>query len=75
MPAAVAKHARHTLEAQKQQVSQPLSQVDLFTNLPATDSVAFGEVETWARALNPDEFSPREALQPLYQLKKLSDQV
>ncbi|MBK9440381.1 MAG: DNA mismatch repair protein MutS [Comamonadaceae bacterium] len=72
MPAAVVNHARHTLEALEQQASQHQAQVDLFATPPATDSVAFSAVETWARALNPDEFSPREALEALYQLKKLS---
>jgi DNA mismatch repair protein MutS len=41
---------------------------------PATEKIATNPVKTWARAINPDELSPREALEALYQLKKLSDQ-
>jgi DNA mismatch repair protein MutS len=74
VPAAVLNHARHTLEALEAQASQHQAQVDLFAAPPATEQVAASAVETWARALKPDEMSPREALEALYQLKKLSDQ-
>jgi DNA mismatch repair protein MutS len=47
--------------------------VDLFAAAPAIESIADSAVEAWAKALNPDELSPREALEALYQLKKLSD--
>jgi len=73
MPAAVLNHARHTLEALEAQASQHQAQVDLFATPVATEQVAVSAVETWARALNPDELSPREALEALYQLKKISD--
>ncbi len=72
MPAAVLKHARHTLEALELQANQHQAQVDLFAVPQATEVVAVSAVETWARALNPDDLSPREALEALYQLKKLS---
>jgi len=75
MPAAVLNHARHTLQALELQASQHQAQVDLFAAPPATESVAVSAVETWARAINPDELSPREALEALYQLKKISDQL
>ncbi|MDD2926628.1 DNA mismatch repair protein MutS [Rhodoferax sp.] len=74
MPAAVLNHARHTLEALERQASAHQAQVDLFAAPPATETIAASPVETWAKALNPDELSPREALEALYQLKKLSDQ-
>jgi len=74
MPAAVVNHARHTLEALEAQASQHQAQVDLFAAPAATEVIAASPVETWARALNPDDLSPREALEALYQLKKLSDQ-
>lgn len=74
MPAAVVNHARHTLEALEAQASQHQAQVDLFAAPVTTEVIATSPVETWARALNPDDLSPREALEALYQLKKLSDQ-
>jgi DNA mismatch repair protein MutS len=74
MPAAVLNHARHTLEALELQATQHQAQVDLFAAPPATEIIAVSAVETWARALNPDDLSPREALEALYQLKKISDQ-
>jgi DNA mismatch repair protein MutS len=74
MPTAVVNHARHTLEALERQASAHQAQVDLFAAPPATETIAVSPVETWAKALNPDELSPREALEALYQLKKLSDQ-
>jgi DNA mismatch repair protein MutS len=75
MPAAVVNHARHTLEALENQATAHQAQVDLFAAPPATETVATSAVETWARALNPDDLSPREALEALYQLKKLSAQT
>jgi DNA mismatch repair protein MutS len=70
----VVNHARHTLEALERQASAHQAQVDLFAAPPTTETIAASPVETWAKALNPDELSPREALEALYQLKKLSDQ-
>ncbi|MDR3367654.1 DNA mismatch repair protein MutS [Rhodoferax sp.] len=72
MPATVVNHARHTLEALENQATAHQAQVDLFAAPPATEDIASSQVETWARAINPDELSPREALEALYQLKKLS---
>ncbi|APW47161.1 DNA mismatch repair protein MutS [Rhodoferax antarcticus] len=71
MPAAVVNRARHTLEALEAQASQHQAQVDLFAAPVATEVIAYNAIEVWARALNPDELSPREALEALYQLKKL----
>ncbi|NCN71516.1 MAG: DNA mismatch repair protein MutS [Betaproteobacteria bacterium] len=71
MPAAVLNHARHTLQALETQASQSQAQVDLFAAPVATEVVAVSPIDTWARALNPDELSPREALEALYQLKQL----
>jgi DNA mismatch repair protein MutS len=71
MPAAVVNQARHTLEALERQATQAQAQVDLFAAAPAIESVADSAVEAWAKAINPDELSPREALEALYQLKKL----
>jgi len=74
MPAAVVNHARHTLEALEAQASQHQAQVDLFAAPVATETIAESPIEAWAKALNPDDLSPREALEALYQLKKLSVQ-
>jgi DNA mismatch repair protein MutS len=75
MPAAVVNQARHTLEALELNATQSQAQVDLFAAAPAIESAADSAVEAWAKALNPDELSPREALEALYQLKKLSTQA
>ena len=72
MPAAVLNHARHTLEALETQATQAQVQVDLFAAPPAIESVAASAVETALEAINPDNLSPREALEALYQLKKLA---
>jgi DNA mismatch repair protein MutS len=46
--------------------------VDLFAPLLATETVAAHALDTALAAINPDNLSPREALDALYQLKKLS---
>ncbi len=71
MPAAVVNHARHTLEALEAQATQNQAQVDLFAAPVgiALDSVS--AVETALLAINPDNLSPREALEALYRLKGL----
>src|SRR5450830_1240383 len=75
MPAAVLHHARHTLEALEAQASQHQAQVDLFAAPLATETVAASAIETAVAALNPDNLSPREALEALYQLKKLASDL
>ncbi len=72
MPAAVVNHARQTLQALEAQASQSQLQVDLFAAPLATEIIAASAVDTWVTALNPDELSPREALEALYQLKRIS---
>ena len=72
MPAAVLNHARHTLEALELQASQSQAQVDLFAEPPAIESAASSALDTALAAINPDDLSPREALEALYRLKKLS---
>jgi DNA mismatch repair protein MutS len=74
MPAAVVNHARRTLEALEAQASQSNAQVDLFAPVPehATENIAGSALDTAVAALNPDNLSPREALEALYQLKALA---
>jgi DNA mismatch repair protein MutS len=72
MPTAVLNHARHTLTALESQATSNNTQVDLFAAPPAEESSAASAVETALAAINPDNLSPREALEALYQLKKLN---
>ncbi len=72
MPAAVVNQARHTLEALEAQATLHQAQVDLFAAPPAIEHIAASAIETAVAALNPDNLSPREALEALYQLKKIS---
>ncbi|MGA8513195.1 MAG: DNA mismatch repair protein MutS, partial [Burkholderiaceae bacterium] len=73
VPAAVVNHARHALAALETQQSSAQAQVDLFAAPPerAEDSHAGGAIESALRDIQPDTLSPREALDVLYQLKKL----
>jgi DNA mismatch repair protein MutS len=72
MPAAVLNHARQTLAALEAQASQTQTQIDLFAAPVATEIIAISAVDTALEAINPDDLSPREALEALYQLKKIT---
>jgi len=71
MPAGVLSHARAKLAALEAQQSDSQKQVDLFAVPIAIETVAISDVDTALQAINPDELSPREALEALYRLKKL----
>jgi DNA mismatch repair protein MutS len=73
VPAAVVHHARHALAALETQKSSAQAQVDLFAAPPdrTEDSRVDGAIESALRDIQPDTLSPREALDMLYQLKKL----
>ncbi len=71
MPTSVLNHARHTLESLESQASQSQAQVDLFAIPVATEIVAVSALDTALEAINPDNLSPREALEALYRLKKM----
>ena len=73
MPAAVLNHAQHALDALEKGASASQAQVDLFAAPPQAQHAAPSAVEAALAALNPDALSPREALDALYQLKKLGD--
>ncbi len=75
MPAAVLNHARHTLATLEAQASEHNAQVDLFAIPPATETIAASALDTAMAALKPDEMSPREALDALYQLKALANKA
>ncbi|WP_313606231.1 DNA mismatch repair protein MutS [Comamonas jiangduensis] len=73
MPAAVLNHARHTLEALEARDDAGKEQVDLFSAPPLPASALQATpVEDALHGINPDALSPREALEALYQLKKLA---
>jgi len=71
MPAAVLHRARHTLAALEARAEEGQLQVDLFAPAPAPEEQNASAVETALANINPDQLSPREALDALYQLKRL----
>jgi DNA mismatch repair protein MutS len=72
MPAAVLNQARHTLDALEQQASAAQAQVDLFATAPDEAPPPTSAVDHALAGIDPDTLSPREALEALYQLKKLA---
>ncbi len=71
MPSPVLHHARHTLAALEARAGEGELQVDLFAPPPAPEVTAASPVEAALTAIHPDQLSPREALDALYQLKAL----
>ena len=73
VPAAVIKQAQNTLaELQnRRQTAQTQNALDLFAAAPESEQPVPSAAEAALAALNPDALSPREALDALYQLKKL----
>jgi len=67
----VVNHARHALAALEEQQSQAREQVDLFAPPPEPPVAAVSVLEAALAALDPDAMTPREALDALYQLKKI----
>ena len=72
MPAAVVNHAKHALAALETKQEQMREQVDLFAAPPVAEAAAPSAVEAAVASIDPDALSPREALDALYQLKKLA---
>ena len=72
MPAAVLNHARHTLAALEDHALGSQAQVDLFALPPQQPDNGPSPLESALAAIQPDALSPREALEALYSLKKLS---
>jgi DNA mismatch repair protein MutS len=73
MPGAVLNHARHALASLEAGASESRAQVDLFAAPPETQTPARSAVEARLSEINPDVLSPREALDALYQLKRLGE--
>ncbi len=71
MPASVVQHARHALAALEAQQENARDQVDLFAPPPTSTPAEPSAVDAKLATIDPDTLSPREALEALYQLKKL----
>ena len=73
MPAPVVRQARATLEALETKAAAGQAQVDLFAAAPAdAGRPPPARALTALDALDPDQLSPREALDALYKLKTLA---
>ena len=72
MPSPVLHHARHTLASLEERAGEDDVQVDLFAAPPEPEGPGTSPVEAALAAINPDALSPREALDALYQLKRLT---
>ncbi|MGP1517544.1 MAG: MutS-related protein, partial [Ottowia sp.] len=74
MPAAVLHHARHALTELEQAAAGQQRQADLFAPPPAPAEAPQPPPDALRQALTalePDQISPRQALEALYQLKTL----
>jgi DNA mismatch repair protein MutS len=72
VPGPVLNHARHTLAALEERAGEDELQVDLFAVPAMPESAGASPVEALLASIHPDALSPREALDALYQLKKLA---
>jgi DNA mismatch repair protein MutS len=72
MPAAIVRQARAALDALEAQQRDTQAQVDLFAAPPAAATPTPSALEDAIADLDPDSLSPREALDALYKLKKLT---
>ncbi|MET4576550.1 DNA mismatch repair protein MutS [Ottowia thiooxydans] len=75
VPQAVLNHARHALAALEDGANQSRAQIDLFAPPPAAIPTLTSALESALDKINPDALSPREALEALYSLKKISTAV
>jgi DNA mismatch repair protein MutS len=73
MPTPVLNHARSTLAALEAKQSDTQAQVDLFAPPPVSELLPSSAVDDFLNGIDPDALSPREALDALYRLKKLSN--
>ena len=71
IPTPVLNHARHVLQALESKQSESQAQVDLFSVPAALEVETKSALESALAALNPDNLSPKEALEALYSLKNL----
>ncbi len=73
VPSAVVNHARQALSALEAQQVEARAQVDLFAAAPEA-MIEKSAMDLALGTIDPDAMSPREALDALYLLKKLSNQ-
>jgi DNA mismatch repair protein MutS len=71
IPTTVLNQARQTLLALEEKAGATHAQVDLFAPAPAAEMSTPTPLEAALTTLNPDALTPRDALDALYQLKKL----
>jgi DNA mismatch repair protein MutS len=71
VPAAVVNHAKSALHALETQQTEARAQVDLFAAPPEPAAPEPSAADKALAQIDPDALSPREALDALYQLKKL----
>jgi len=71
VPAPVVNHARHVLSELERGATEHRAQVDLFAPPPEPHAAEPSPVESALKGIDPDALSPRDALEALYQLKKL----
>ncbi len=71
MPSAVLNHARHALASLEAGADASKVQVDLFAPPPLQDDTGPSPLQAKLAEIDPDKLSPRDALDALYQLKKL----
>ena len=77
VPAQVVHHARAALERLEASQQAAQAQVDLFAEPTRGDqpTASTSALELAMNAIDPDDMSPREALDAIYQLKKLHQQA
>ncbi|NBU17876.1 MAG: DNA mismatch repair protein MutS [Betaproteobacteria bacterium] len=71
VPNSVLQHAKHALSALESGAASGKAQVDLFAHPPEPIDAGPSPLEAKLSQIDPDTLSPRDALDALYQLKKL----
>ena len=71
VPNSVLQHAKHALSALESGAASGKAQVDLFAPPPEPIDAGPSPLEAKLSQIDPDTLSPRDALDALYQLKKL----
>jgi len=71
MPSSVLNHAKHTLATLENDAQNARAQVDLFAQPPQDIDQGPSPLQATLAGMDPDQMSPREALDALYALKKL----
>ena len=72
MPASVLAHARSALASLEEKAVAHQAQADLFAAPVVTETAGPSALESRLHEIDPDALTPREALETLYALKKLS---